>query len=118
MPEIVSEELISEVLISEVLGYSITSITREDDELCLKDLAKDLGYINIKKLVNECRKWAWTNGFYYWNENNKLYINKPCDSKVDYEIDIGLFEKSCSFKIDFKACLWILENKINSPVQS
>ena len=67
---------------------------------------------SIYQLSYDCKEWAFKKGFIYWYENNKLYIKRMFCCKVDFEIDIGIYNKPFDIDIDFKACQWMINNKL------
>ena len=70
----ISKELLSEVLEEAVI--SIEAIGINGIHICSnRDLLHTECTLNIHELAYMCKEWAWKIGFYYWYENNRLYIN-------------------------------------------
>ena len=111
MKVIVSKELLSEVLGKEVTIRGFRDEFIPNNFEYLEDLV-NVKIINIHELAYKCKEWAWKKGFYYWYENNRLYIKELYSCKVDLDISIGEFKKPFDVEIDFKACQWILDNEI------
>jgi len=111
LADILTTELLTEVLKIEITDFALSYIYGDIGLKFHEKYKKENTTISNYDLAHKCKDWAWDLGFYYWYENNKLYIKKLYSCKADFEIDIGTFVKPYDIKIDFKACQWILKNK-------
>jgi len=107
----ISKELLSEVLGEEVFEFEIA----EDDRTMLWfSTTKDpdiFQAINIHELATKCKEWAFENNF---------VIKSFCEDDGEHDggfcgvAEIGKirFEQYREHEAIFKACQWILDNKV------
>ena len=113
---------ISKELLGEVLGYEVDAFLgiseNEIDYTCCKD--KDIGYedisINIYEFAFKCKEWAKSKDYYILSGYDDTNI--PV-SLINHHYGEGgcscdkYFETNTEPEAVFKACQWILEQRIN-----
>jgi len=116
--------MISKELLSEALGLNIESIKgiqkNKNSITIWKGKQNTYPYalhsgsdINIHELAHKCKEWALTEDYVVVSRSRYKLEGYDCDiyTKDDHCIDD--FESDTEPEAIFKACQWILENKID-----
>lgn len=119
--------MISKELLSEVLGIKYSFKIEDYNESNLNNLEwwqneiykEQMHTINIYELAHKCKEWAFNNGYELRNGRDidvKEEICYFCEYKQERQLDYlngDYFLAETEPKSIFKACQWILENKVS-----
>lgn len=67
--------------------------------------------INIHELAHKCKQWTFNNGYYLTIYNDAIDVVLQSNCKMVANITDGSFKYEPM--LVFKACQWILDNKVN-----
>ena len=113
--------MISKKLLSEVLELKTTkdfNFEIEDNYVCISDYGEQLFEINIYELAHKCKEWASKYNFHliswtisYEAVKDKGYCQTHNTQDATKESDKP-FSESTEIEAIFKACEWILKERI------
>ena len=108
---------ISNKLLKKVLEIEITHFAKYDKNIFRCETPHYRVFINIYELANKCKEWALANGYNLWSgyapKDKKFAVNFYL-IKENIEIDCDESLADTEVEAIFKACEWILKQKLDN----